>query len=249
MKIPALLTRRVVPWPTRTGWLIGVFLLFAPPIWWLLEGEAFLSPTERLPADILVVESWVGPECLRAAAQEFKQYKYQYIAATGGLTGRDWSEKRWRLSDGAKRELTACGIPEDKIILADDQVVEEKRTFAAANSVSHALQAAGITPHSVNVFTISAHTRRSRLVYAKVLGSQVQVGSIAWAPPSYGDVRWWHSSSRTSDFLKESIAYAFELVLNSGRWAQGGKPQPTSSNTQAAGADSRDSTTSLPASE
>jgi hypothetical protein len=38
----------------------------------------------RLPAEILVVEGWIGRDGVRAPAAEFEQSGYQYVVATGG---------------------------------------------------------------------------------------------------------------------------------------------------------------------
>jgi hypothetical protein len=82
-----------------------------------------------------------------------------------------------------------------------------------------ALQTKEIQPTSINVFTRSSHARRSRLVFAKVFGSGTKVGVISWTPPGYENEPWWRSSERAIDFLKETVGYPFELLLNSGRWS------------------------------
>ncbi len=58
--------------------------------------ESFLSVTERSPADVLVVEGWIGREGVRAAGEEFKQRGYQYVVATGGLTANEGCQEAGR---------------------------------------------------------------------------------------------------------------------------------------------------------
>ena len=79
------------------------------------------------------------------------------------------------------------------------------------------LQANGIHPRAVNVFTRGAHARRSRLIAARVFGRETEVGAIAWIPGEYDQESWWESSERADDLLKETVAYPLELLLNSGR--------------------------------
>ena len=216
---PALIRRRLMWWPTLTGWLGLGCLVIAPFLLWFFQGESFLSKTERLPAEILVVEAWLGIEGMRAAAAEFQQAGYHTIVATGGLTNDRWSERRFSYTEMARYELTQAGVPPDRIIaaLADD--VESQRTFASARAVRAALLARRDIPPAVNVFTLRAHARRSQLIFAKVLGPQIRVGVISWTPATDRSDFWWESSERASELIKETAGWLFELLLNSGRWS------------------------------
>jgi len=85
------LQRRTIWWPTLLGWIsltafAGLFLT----LWWF-RGEALLSLTERQPAEVLVVEGWIGLEGVHAAAIEFAQGGYRQVVATGGADiGTAW---------------------------------------------------------------------------------------------------------------------------------------------------------------
>ena len=203
--------------PTPLGWLCLLLLVLAPPMFWWFCGEAFLSETRRAPADVLVVESWIGLEGIRAAGSEFVRGGYRYIATTGGYTGRHWSQQHTGYSEIARRELIQLGIAGERIISAPDVDADHQRTYTAAVTVWRQLRAAGIHPKALNVFTIGAHARRSRLVFAKVFGSETDVGAIAWNPPDFGAEPWWRSSYRAGEFIKETVGYTFEALLNSGR--------------------------------
>ena len=164
-----------------------------------------------------MVESWIGAEGTRAAGTEFQQGHYRLIVATGGFTGRSWSQERWKLSLGAENVLTAMGIPKEQIIRTADKDLEFHRTYDTAAEVRAELERRGVKPRTVTVFTMAAHARRSRLVYVKVFGSATPVGCVAWLPPGYNSGPWWRSTIRTEEFLKEMVVYLFELLLNSGR--------------------------------
>lgn len=192
-------------------------MIAAPAILWWFRGEAFLSLTERQPAEALIVEGWIGVEGFRAAKAEFDRGGYQYIVTTGSLTGKSWTERRWSLVEIAKAELLRIGVPPDKIIAAPAPATESQRTYEAAVMAWRALQAQPFQVKAVNVFTLGAHARRSRLVYAKVFGSSTKTGVIAWDPPGYQAEPWWHSSERSEDMIKETVGYLFEALLNSGR--------------------------------
>jgi len=212
-----LLERRTVWCPTLLGWFCFVLLLVIPSAWWLLCGESFLSSTRRLPAEVLVVESWIGYAGIRAAAKEFKQHDYQYVVTTGGLTDERWSDHRWSYPEMAERELLRSGVPGEKIIVAPARDTQRQRTYESAVAVFQALHARGIRPDALNVFTLGPHTGRSRLVFAKVHQPETKVGAVDWTPSGDQGLSWWQSSKRAKEFMTETAAYGYELLLNSGR--------------------------------
>jgi hypothetical protein len=213
-----LVQRRRLWCPTWLGLFCGALLLVAPAVWWCTFGESFLSLTERQPAEVLVVEGWIGRDGVRAAAAEFVEHGYKYIVTTGGVTtaGR-WEEAGWSYAEGAEHELVRSGIPADRVIVATARDTERQRTFESAVAVQRALQAKGLESKALNVFTWGPHARRSRLVFAKVEQPEVNVGVVSWVPATYDKVPWWRSSDRAKDLLTETAGYAFEILFNSGR--------------------------------
>ena len=215
--MPRLFRRRTLWCPTWLGWaLLLVGIGGFGSLWWF-QGEAFLSLTAREPADVLVVEGWIGAAGVQEAVTEFKFGGYHTIVATGSLTGESWDKRRWSYAIEAEQQLLRAGIARDQVILAMPNETQRQRTHAMAVAAEEALRAQGIRPTSVNVFTRGPHARRSRLVFAKVFGPEVKVGVIAWLPPGYESTAWWRSSERSDDFLKESVGYLYELLLSSGR--------------------------------
>jgi uncharacterized SAM-binding protein YcdF (DUF218 family) len=215
-----LVQRRTIWLPTWLG-LFCLALFFAIPlVWWCLCGESFLSFTDRLPAEVLVVEGWIGGNGVRAAAAEFQSGGYQYVVATGAKPDGDrgWQDPDWSFALGAANELARAGIPREKIILAPSKNSERARTFQSAVSVFQTLESLAIKPTSINVFTWGLHARRSRLVFAKVYNNRARVGVISWLPATRPSRAWWQSSEQAKDFLTESFGYLFEWMLNSGRW-------------------------------
>jgi hypothetical protein len=169
-----------------------------------------------MPAEVLVVEGWIGDGGIRAAATEFEQRGYQYVVAAGGLTDRR-NDRRWSYAEMASRNLIRFGVPKDKIILAPATDTETQRTYESAVAVWKVLQARGMQPKALNVFTLGAHARRSRLVFAKVEGPGTAVGVVDWAPSDYGATPWWRSSDRAKELLEETAGYIYEALFNSGR--------------------------------
>jgi hypothetical protein len=196
-----------------------ILLLVIPTVWWFLCGESFLSLTDRLPAEVLVVEGWIGASGVRAAAAEFRRGGYRYVVATGSQPDDDrgWQEPGWSYAQGAANELARSGIPMEKIIVAPARNTERRRTYESAVAVSRKLRSLSIDPKYLNVFTWGPHARRSRLVFEKVYAQHTGVGVVSWIPLAHADERWWLSSEGAKDFLTESAGYLFELFFNSGR--------------------------------
>ncbi len=213
-----LVQRRTIWLPTWLGLLcLGLFST-VPLFCWLIYGEAFLSMTNRLPGEILVVEGWIGRDGVRAAGLELEQHGYAYVVTTGGLTSGDrWEEPGWSFAEGAERELIRDGVAKDRIIVATARDVGRQRTFESAVAVWRALRARGIEPKTINVFTLGSHAKRSRLVFAKVYGPKTQVGVISWTASHDVMVPWWRSSERAREMITETVGYLYEAILNSGR--------------------------------
>jgi uncharacterized SAM-binding protein YcdF (DUF218 family) len=173
--------------------------------------------TQRLPAGILVVEGWIGRDGVRAAEGEFEEHGYQYIVVAGGATSEGWEEPPSSYAGMAERELIRLGIPNHIIIVAPSGDTERQRTYESAVAVLRVLQAKGIHPRAVNVFTKGSHARRSRLVFSKAFGPGIGVGVVSWTPSDSAALPWWQSSDRAKDLLTETVGYLFEALLNSGR--------------------------------
>jgi hypothetical protein len=212
-----LVQHRTVWCPTLLGSFCIAVGLLIPVFWWCSSAESFLSLTQRLSAEVLVVEGWIGRDGVCAAGAEFKQHEYRYVVATGGMSDKRWGHGDWSYADMAERELIRSGVLRDKIIVAPARDTETQRTYQSAVAVWRALQAKGIEPKALNVFTLAAHARRSRLIFAKVYAPETDVGVIGWTPSDYEAGPWWRSSERAKELLTETAGYVYEALLNSGR--------------------------------
>jgi len=213
-----LAQRRTFWCPTLFGCFCIVALLAIPLAWWFVCGESFLSLTRRLPAELLVVEGWIGRDGVRAAEVEFEQRGYQYVVATGGIaSAKGWEAPGLSYAEATGRELIRLGVAKDRIIVAPAKGTETHRTYESAVAVWRALQTRGIQPKAINVFTLGPHARRSCLVFAKTEGPGTKVGVIAWTPSADEAVPWWRSSDRAKALLAETAGFLYEALLNSGR--------------------------------
>jgi uncharacterized SAM-binding protein YcdF (DUF218 family) len=212
-----LFKRRTIWCPTWSGAFLIAALLLIPTAWWFSSGESFLSVTDRLQPDVLVVEGWIGLAGVRAAETEFEQHGYRYIVATGDLHTDLWDEDHLSFAEMTARELIRLGVPENAIIVAPAKETERHRTYQSCVAVRLALQARGMQPKTLNVFTLGPHARRSRLIFAKVEGPATKVGVVSWAPAGFQGTPWWLSSRRAKALITETVGYVYEALLNSGR--------------------------------
>jgi hypothetical protein len=222
----------MVWFPTIWGWICVIVMFSACFVSFLLFGEAYFCVTDRLPADVLVIEGWIGNEGIDAAANEYFRGGYSCVVTTSGLTYERWDKRIWSYAVSAREELIRRGVPADHVFAAPPSDTQGQRTYESALAVRQFLEASNSASKAINVFTLGAHARRSRLVFSKVLVSRSKVGCISWIPSSYRGSAWWRSSERSEDMIKEIVGYFYELLLNSGRWSKpaiSGRPEASRS--------------------
>jgi len=220
MKRIALWRRRLIPWPTVTGWALLAVLAALPFLGWFFFAERFLAARCPHPeAQLLVVEGWMGRAGVREAGREFSGAGYDAMVATGGLNEQLWGDEPLDTARLAAAELRGMGMAEERVWVAQPRETDTGRTYESALAVKRVLQDRAAQVGAVDVFTLGAHARRSRLVYAKVLGPSIEVGCIPWMPTKEAEKgrRWWRSSNRAKHLITETVGYLFERLLNSGR--------------------------------
>jgi DUF218 domain len=212
------LFRRCSTWcPTWTGSSLALLIFVALVAACFNYGESYLVFTQRSPADVLVVEGWIGRKGVGAAAGEFKRGGYRYIVCTGGFTADQWEDEPKSFAEMAAAEMIRLGVPKASILVATAEITESHRTFESAVAVWRTLRNAGIKPEGINVFTFGTHARRSELVFTKVNWPVSKIGVIGWLPPGFEREAWWQSSDRSRALLEETAGYCYEVLLNSGR--------------------------------
>ncbi len=75
------------------------------------------------------------------------------------------------------------------------------------------LSGSGIHARGVDVYTLGAHSRRSRLLFKKAFGDDTAIGVIAADDQSYDPKVWWESSNGVRTVLSELIAYIYAVVF------------------------------------
>lgn len=192
-------------WLLATGGVLGGTVVFSLGIC------PFLAVTERVAADTMVVEGWIPEYLTHAAADEFRSGQYRQLLTTGG----PWLGQRNNKDDyhtwawvGADR-LEAAGIAKDVIRPVPCRTTRRDRTYVSALALREWLRDHHTQVHRVNVVTEGLHARRTRLVFEKALGKDVEVGVIALPTPDYDLKHWWRSSESFRQVIGETLAYLY----------------------------------------
>jgi hypothetical protein len=180
----------------------------------VLEAHPFLAPTERVPADILVIEGWASPYAMKQAANEFKSGPYQRAIFVRSIIDLDDKYESGRdAGDYLVSLLIKYGIPPDKITALYPVVAKKDRTYHSALEVKNWMARQGVPMISLDVITMGAHARRSRLMYEKAFGVGTKIGVIAMQDMEYDENSWWRASAGVREMLGETIAYLYARFL------------------------------------
>ena len=90
--------------------------------------------------------------------------------------------------------------------------IKKDRTYEAAMMVKRWLSGSGIHARALDVYTLGAHSRRSRLLFKKVFGDDTAVGVIAADDQRYDPKGWWKSSNGVRTVVSELIAYIYAVI-------------------------------------
>ncbi len=183
----------------------------------------FLSPNQPVRANVLVIESWIPDYALQGVLDEFRRGHYKLLIAAGiGLPVEWMGQTRYRTgSELAAATLGALGLETNRIVALPFSNSARDRTYAAALGVKDWLESSHPAVKAVNLYSVGPHSRRSRLLYQKALGSGVKVGVIAHPDAWYNPRQWWASTQGFESVAGEAIAYLYaRLFFHPASWVQ-----------------------------
>jgi len=175
----------------------------------------FLAITHRVNANILVVEGWIHEYAIRAAVKEFQSNQYQRVFTTGGPvqgTGGYTNDFCTSASVGADL-LKKWGLPDERLEMVPSRVMDRDRTYGSAVALRNWFLDHNMAVSGIDVVTEDVHARRTRLLFQKAFGKDVQVGIIGVANVDYPANRWWHYSQGLKNVVSEFAAYLYARLL------------------------------------
>ena len=179
--------------------------------------HSFLAYSKPIKADALVVEGWLNDEALLGALVEFNRGNYQLLITTGLPLPRGTYLSQYKTTaELTAATLMALGFEQNKLVVVPAPKVLKDRTEASAVALRQWLTETGKTIHSINLYSQDVHTRRSWLLFKRVLEPEVQVGAIANPTADYDTRYWWTTSTGARSVLSETIAYFYSKLF---RWS------------------------------
>jgi hypothetical protein len=136
------------------------------------------------------------------------------VVTSGGAMPAPWLHSRFKTGgEFAAANLAALGLDPKVIVPTAEPEHSRDRTYASALAIKEWLLGANVTVKAVNVYSIGAHARRSRLLFQKALGDEVRVGIISHPDSEFHPEYWWASMGGFTEVTGESLAYLYARFL------------------------------------
>jgi len=87
------------------------------------------------------------------------------------------------------------------------------RAYGSAVALRNWFREHNMAVYSKDVVTEDVHARRTRLLFQKAFGKDVQVGIIGVANVDYPANRWWHYSQGLKNVVSEFAAYLYARLF------------------------------------
>jgi hypothetical protein len=176
--------------------------------------HGFLCVNRPIAAEVLVVECWLPDSAMRGAIEEFNRGGYKYVVSSGGPMPVSWLQSRFKTGgEFAAANLAALGLDPKLIVATAEPEHSRDRTYASALAIKEWLRGTNVSVKEVNVYSIGAHARRSRLLFQKALGDEVRVGIISHPENGFDPKYWWASIDGFTQVMSEGLAYLYARFL------------------------------------
>jgi hypothetical protein len=204
------LLRRKNGWTlTLRGWVIAISMFVLLGISSVNGLYPFLSLDRRVASRVLVIDGWMPTYDLEKAADIFRQGRYDTVVEVRGVYSFDSAELTIPWDDYVGSILIRHGIPRSCLKSVLFPGLKRDRTFTSALAVKEWFQQNRLPLANLNLVTVGAHARRSRLLYEMALGDKVEIGVIGLDDPAYDTNHWWRSSEGIHGVLFEGVAYLY----------------------------------------
>jgi hypothetical protein len=209
-----LLRRRQCIVPTWRGWMVLLLVLGVAGTVVVRGLYGFLAINEPLPGGILVVEGWSPDYVIEGAVDEYRKGHYERICLTGGPIefGNAMREHK-TYAEYAKAMFMKLGVPAEALHAIPAAAAERDRTYASAYALGQWLGQHRDMGSKMNIAGNGAHSRRTRLVYEKALGTGFQIGISNVEEKTFDPRRWWTSSAGFRNVLDEVVAYFYARFI------------------------------------
>ena len=137
-----VLFRRGRCWlPTAGGWAVLALACAFCTFFLGRRANSFLSVSKPVPADLLIVESWLPDRAMVGAVAEFNRGNYKCLLVSSPCFSEGWMASRFRSPDEfAAANLAALGMDTNAVVAVPCGRVSRDRTYAAALAIRRWLE-------------------------------------------------------------------------------------------------------------
>ena len=221
-----LLQRREVTCLTWRGRFVMLALVALALVGFVRGIHPFLAVHESKPGGYLIVEGWAPDYVFDTVTNEFAKNHYKKIYVTGNPIdkGAPLMEYKNAAELGAAT-LAKMGMDTNCFEAVPAPFVARDRTYTSALTLKKKLLAEGKLPATLNIITLDAHARRTRLLAGQVFGTNATIGVLAIPCRDYDEARWWRSSPGVRTIMGELLAYGYARFLFSKSDVEDGLPR------------------------
>ncbi|MHC0063133.1 YdcF family protein [Nostoc sp. UIC 10890] len=201
---------------TAQGWAIAIALIAYLIFFTITHVHSFLAVTSPIKsAQALIVEGWLPDYAIEEALAEFQNGSYSQIITTGGTLGKGSYLTGYKnFAEVTAATFIKLGLETEKVVAVPTPFVVKDRSYASAAEFYRWLSNSNLQIESINLFSLDVHTRRSWLIFKKLLNPNIKVGVIAAKTQDYDPEKWWASSAGVRTIIDEAIAYVYARFLD-----------------------------------
>ena len=174
----------------------------------------FLAQNDSIRCDLLVVEGWVPDYSLQDVKAEFEDGGYNLLVITGPpiLKGEPFAEFK-TFPEFTKAILLKKGWDEHKVVAIPSGEAVRDRTYASALALKRWISDSKRNVQRINIYSMGAHARRTRMLFRMAFKDQIEVGVIAGKDLRFDGKHWWRTSEGVRTILDEMIAYLYARLI------------------------------------
>lgn len=200
---------------TWKGWLVVIFVLSSWIYYTFQNIVPFLTAQAPIDAELLVIEGYIPDYALPGIIREYRSKPYKMIITTGVWYPQGTYLAQFKTApDVLRYSLIKLGIdPENIVSVPLPRNEYRDRTYQCAMSIKKYLAQNRLQFESMNLYSVGVHGRRSRYLFEKALGDQMEIGNIVALEITYNPDRWYKTSTGFRTVTDEMVAWLYARVL------------------------------------
>ena len=211
-----LIRQKTVWLPTWQGWTLLFLIAAGLLVTAFLNVHRFLAVTQRVEADVLIVEAWMPKTVTQEAVKEFTQGQYTLLVVMEMTSNGDPRPKQdSALKTPMAKYFVSHDVPTTRIIECFAPATNDRRSLTMADAVRKTLNQRGITARGFNVFAPGAHARKTWLLYRRALSSIAPVGIVSIPTGDYDPAKWWKTTNGANWVIVNGIGWFYEWIKKS----------------------------------